>query len=82
MPSTMPHFKRRRDLVVKMLNEADGIECITPEGRFTFIKLRRMRRQDSANGTAIDGDEAFAKALLEAEGVAVVHGEAFGLSPF
>ena len=42
------HFKRRRDLVVKMLNEADGIECITPEGRFTFIKLRRMHRQDGA----------------------------------
>ena len=77
------HFKRRRDLVVKMLNEADGIECITPEGAFyVYPSCAGCIGKTAPNGTAIDGDEAFAKALLEAEGVAVVHGEAFGLSPF
>jgi aspartate aminotransferase len=77
------HFKRRRDLVVKMLNEADGIECITPEGAFyVYPSCAGCIGKTAPNGMAIDGDEAFAKALLEAEGVAVVHGEAFGLSPF
>ena len=77
------HFKRRRDLVVKMLNEADGIECITPEGAFyVYPSCAGCIGKTAPNGTAIDGDEAFAKALLEAEGVAVVHGDAFGLSPF
>ncbi len=77
------HFKRRRDLVVKMLNESDGIECITPEGAFyVYPSCAGCIGKTAPNGTAIDGDEAFAKALLEAEGVAVVHGEAFGLSPF
>ena len=77
------HFKRRRDLVVKMLNEADGIECITPEGAFyVYPSCAGCVGKTAPDGTAIDGDEAFAKALLEAEGVAVVHGEAFGLSPF
>ena len=77
------HFKRRRDLVVKMMNEADGIECITPEGAFyVYPSCAGCIGKTAPDGTAIDGDEAFAKALLEAEGVAVVHGEAFGLSPF
>ena len=77
------HFKRRRDLVVKMMNEADGIECITPEGAFyVYPSCVGCIGKTAPDGTAIDGDETFAKALLEAEGVAVVHGEAFGLSPF
>jgi len=82
------HFKRRRDLVVKMLNEAEGIECITPEGAFYVYPScagcigKTAPSSDGQGGTVIDSDEAFAKALLEAEGVAVVHGEAFGLSPF
>ena len=77
------HFKRRRDLVVKLLNDAQGIECITPEGAFyVYPSCAGCIGKTAPDGTVIDGDEAFAKALLEAEGVAVVHGEAFGLSPF
>ena len=77
------HFKRRRDLVVNLLNEADGIECITPEGAFyVYPSCAECIGKTAPDGTKIDGDEAFAKALLEAEGVAVVHGDAFGLSPF
>ena len=76
-------FKRRRDLVVKMLNEAEGIDCITPEGAFyVYPSCEGCIGKKTADGMVIDGDEAFATALLEAEGVAVVHGAAFGLSPF
>ncbi len=76
-------FKRRRDLVVAMLNEADGISCITPEGAFyVYPSCAGCIGKSTPDGTLIDSDEAFATALLEAEGVAVVHGAAFGLSPF
>ena len=77
------HFKRRRDLVVNMLNEAEGIECITPEGAFyVYPSCADCIGKSAPDGRFIDSDEAFATALLEAEGVAVVHGAAFGLSPF
>ena len=76
-------FKRRRDLVVKMLNEAEGIDWITPEGAFyVYPSCAGCMGKKTEDGTLIDSDEAFATALLEAEGVAVVHGAAFGLSPF
>ena len=66
-----------------MLNEADGIECIKPEGAFyVYPSCAGCISKTAPDGTVIDSDEAFAKALLEAEGVAVVHGAAFGLSPF
>jgi len=76
-------FKRRRDLVVNMLNQAEGISCITPEGAFyVYPSCAGCIGKTAPDGTLIDSDEAFATALLEAEGVAVVHGAAFGLSPF
>ena len=66
-----------------MLNEAEGIDCITPEGAFyVYPSCEGCIGKKTADGTVIDGDEVFATALLEAEGVAVVHGAAFGLSPF
>lgn len=76
-------FKRRRDLVVGLLNAAEGIECITPEGAFyVYPSCADCIGKTAPDGTKIDSDEAFATALLETEGVAVVHGAAFGLSPF
>ena len=76
-------FKARRDLVVSMLNEAAGIECATPEGAFyVYPSCRGCIGKVSRGGTRIASDEAFVTALLEEEGVAVVHGAAFGLSPF
>jgi len=76
-------FKDRRDLVVSMLNQANGIECPTPEGAFyVYPSCRALIGKATATGSVIDSDEAFATALLEQEGVAVVHGAAFGLSPF
>lgn len=76
-------FKQRRDLVVSMLNDAQGIACATPEGAFyVYPSCAGLIGKRTPDGVKIKTDEDFATALLEAEGVAVVHGAAFGLSPF
>jgi len=75
-------FQRRRDLVVGMLNAAPGITCPTPEGAFyVYPDIAGCIGKTSAGGAKIINDEAFATALLEETGVAVVFGAAFGLSP-
>lgn len=75
-------FRRRRDLVVAMLNEARGVTCPTPQGAFyVYPSIAGCIGKTSAGGTEIVDDEAFATALLEETGVAVVFGAAFGLSP-
>jgi len=77
------HFEKRRDLVVSMLNQASGITCAKPEGAFyVYPSCAGLIGKTTPGGETIETDEDFAKALLAAEGVAVVHGEAFGLSPF
>jgi len=76
-------FEKRRDLVVSMLNQAAGIRCPNPEGAFyVYPSIHGLMGKTTGDGVVIDGDETFASALLEAEGVAVVHGAAFGLSPY
>ncbi len=75
-------FVRRRDLVVKMLNDAEGLVCPVPDGAFyVYPSIAGCIGKTSAGGVTIDNDEIFAKALLEEKGVAVVFGSAFGLSP-
>ncbi|MEL6884923.1 MAG: pyridoxal phosphate-dependent aminotransferase [Pseudomonadota bacterium] len=75
-------FKRRRDLVVDMLNEAKGIRCPVPDGAFyVYPSIAGCIGKTSAGGVKIVDDAAFATALLEESGVAVVFGAAFGLSP-
>ena len=75
-------FQRRRDLVVRMLNEAPGIRCPVPEGAFyVYPTINDCIGKTSASGMKISNDEDFANALLEETGVAVVFGAAFGLSP-
>jgi len=75
-------FKRRRDLVISMLAEIDGMTCPVPEGAFyVYPSIAGLIDKTSAAGTLIADDEAFATALLEETGVAVVFGAAFGLSP-
>jgi aspartate aminotransferase len=76
-------FEERRDLVVSMLNQARGLECTKPDGAFyVYPSIRNLIGKHAPSGKAIGTDEDFAGELLEAEGVAVVHGAAFGLSPF
>ncbi|SMO91896.1 pyridoxal phosphate-dependent aminotransferase [Paracoccus laeviglucosivorans] len=75
-------FQRRRDLVVRGLNECPGIVCPVPEGAFyVYPSIRDLIGKTSAGGALITNDEAFATALLNETGVAVVFGAAFGLSP-
>jgi aspartate aminotransferase len=76
-------FETRRDLVVSMLNQASGLDCPRPEGAFyVYPSCEGLIGKKAPSGQVIDSDGAFASALLDAEGVAVVQGEAFGLSPF
>lgn len=75
-------FKARRDLVVSMLNQANGLKCPTPEGAFyVYPSCAALMGKKSPTGKTINNDEEFATELLEQEGVAVVHGSAFGLGP-
>ena len=75
-------FIRRRDLVVDLLNNADGIICPMPEGAFyVYPNIAGCIGKTTPAGTQITNDELFATALLEETGVAVVFGAAFGLSP-
>ena len=81
----VPHnelFKTRRDLVVSMLNEAEGINCLTPEGAFyVYPSCAGVIGKKTPDGRTLANDTDFVKYLLEEEGVAVVQGAAFGLSP-
>ena len=73
-------FQERRDLVVRGLNAADGLECLTPEGAFyVFPSCKQVMGKTSAGGIDLRTDEDFVLALLEETGVALVHGNAFGL---
>ena len=75
-------FQGRRDLVVSMLNQAKGISCPVPEGAFyVYPSCAGLIGKKAASGKIIETDEEFVSELLEAEGVAVVHGSAFGLGP-
>jgi aspartate aminotransferase len=83
IPGFQKLFEERRDLVVSMLNQATGIECPKPEGAFyVYPSIRKLIGKKTPGGKVIDSDATFAGELLEATGVAVVHGAAFGLSPF
>jgi aspartate aminotransferase len=76
-------FEGRRDLVVSMLNQANGIVCPTPEGAFyVYPSVEKLLGKTAPSGKVITSDQDFAVELLEQEGVSVVFGAAFGLSPF
>jgi len=75
-------FRGRRDLVVSMLNQTTGLSCPEPEGAFyVYPSCAGTIGKTAPSGKTIETDEDFVSELLEAEGVAVVHGTAFGLGP-
>jgi len=83
IPANAKVFEGRRDLVVSMLNQAAGLKCPTPEGAFyVYPSCAGLIGKTTPGGRTIASDFDFAEELLEAEGVSVVFGEAFGLSPF
>jgi len=76
-------FKTRRDLVVEMLNDCEGLSCATPEGAFyVYPSCQGLIGKTTPDGKKIETDGDFVTYLLESEGVAAVQGEAFGLSPY
>jgi len=76
-------FVERRDLVVSMLNQATGMTCASPEGAFyVYPGIAGLIGKKTPDGKVITTDEDFVTYILESEGVAAVHGEAFGLSPY
>ncbi len=75
-------FRERRDIAVRMLNEADGLSCPTPQGAFyVYVSCAGAIGKTAPDGTRIEDDSTFVSTLLESEGVAAVPGAAFGLSP-
>jgi aspartate aminotransferase len=83
IPKNADIFKARRDLVVGLLNKCQGIHCMTPEGAFyVYPSCAGAIGRKTPQGKVIRTDTDFVTYLLEAEGVAVVQGEAFGLSPY
>jgi aspartate aminotransferase len=75
-------FIKRRDLVVSMLNEAEGLSCSTPDGAFyVYPSCAELIGKKTPEEKVLETDEDVVAYLLESEGVAAVHGAAFGLSP-
>ena len=82
LPKFRKAFEERRDIVVSMLNQANGLACPKPEGAFyVYPSCAGLIGKTSPSGKIIETDEDFVVELLNAEGVAVVHGTAFGLGP-
>jgi aspartate aminotransferase len=82
IPKSRKVFQERRDLVVSMLNQANGIKCPSPQGAFyVYPSCAGAIGKRAPSGKTIETDEDFVSELLDAEGVAVVHGSAFGLGP-
>ena len=76
-------FVERRDLVVSMLNQANGLQCPKPQGAFyVYPSIKAIIGQTSGAGTKIENDKDFVTALLEERHVATVQGTAYGMSPY
>ena len=76
-------YRRRRDMVVEMLNQVPGISCHKPEGAFyVFPNVAGCIGKTTKGGKKIENDTDFAFALLEEAHVAVVQGAAYGMSPY
>jgi len=82
LPIRAAKFQERRNLVVEMLNAADGISCPTPEGAFyVYPSVAGCMGKRTPGGKLLETDEDFVTYILEEYGIAAVHGAAFGLSP-
>ena len=83
IPERQANFQDRRDLVVSMLNQANGITCAKPEGAFyVYPCCDGLIGRKTPGGKTLESDLDIVNYLLDSENVAVVQGEAFGLSPY
>ena len=82
IPKNVAVFKQRRDLIVSMLNQAKGLKCPRPEGAFyVYPSCAGAIGKKTPDGKTIENDTDFVNYLLEAEGLSVVQGSAFGQGP-
>jgi len=82
IPERRKIFEGRRDLIVGMLNQSNGLKCPVPEGAFyVYPSCAGTIGKTAPSGRKLESDVDFVTELLEAEGVAVVQGSAFGLGP-
>ena len=82
VPRSRKAFEERRDLVVSMLGQAQYLKCPKPEGAFyVYPSCAEAIGRKAPSGKTIANDEDFVSELLDAEGVAAVHGAAFGQGP-
>ena len=83
LESWLKSFKERRDLVIREMNNINGISCTVPEGAFyVYPSCQGLIGKKTPEGVTIENDSDFVKYLLESEGVATVQGAAFGLEPY
>jgi aspartate aminotransferase len=76
-------YRRRRDMVVEALNRAPGVQCHRPQGAFyVYPNVAGLLGKTTEGGRRLSSDEDVAMALLEEKHVALVHGKAFGMSPY
>ena len=76
-------FEMRRNKVVEMINSAEGLSCLKPKGAFyIYPSCEGVIGKELTSGEEIKNDEDFAMNLLKNKSVGVVHGSAFGLSPY
>ena len=76
-------FEERRNKVFQMINSAKGLKCLKPKGAFyIYPSCEELIGKKTPEGKVINNDKDFAMNLLETKSIGVVHGEAFGLSPY
>ena len=76
-------FEERRNKVFEMINSAKGLKCLKPKGAFyIYPSCEELIGKKTPDGKVINNDKDFAMNLLETKSISVVHGEAFGLSPY
>ena len=76
-------FEERRNKVYELINSAEGLSCLLPKGAFyIYPSCSNLIGKKLPNGDLINNDEDFAMSLLKSKSVGIVHGSAFGLSPY
>lgn len=79
--SCVVEYRRRRDSVVARLQAIPGLECVSPSGAFyLFPRCAALLGKRTPVGGVISDDLEFVRYLLETEGVATIHGAAYGLA--
>ena len=76
-------YRRRRDLVVQGINSIAGLSTLSPDGAFyLYVNCAGLLGRTTPSGAVLESDEDVTLHLLDEAKVAVVHGGAYGLSPY